>query len=65
MQKCNNENLESGFCNKSKTFIVNRDFSILSKNLPFQRLTKTEIDHSIISSNIKISEKTFPENDSA
>ena len=54
---------ESGLCNKCKTFIVYRDYSILSKNLPFHQVLNKETDHLITSSNIKIPEQAFPEND--
>ena len=56
---------ESGLCNKCDTFIVNRDFSASSGNLPFYQVMNKEIDQSITSSNTKISEQKFPENDSA
>ena len=65
-KKCNNmSTFESGLCNKCKTFIVNRDFSASSGNLPFYQVMNKEIDQSITSSNIKIPEQKFPENDSA
>ena len=61
---CNNMRIfQSGLCNKCKTFIVSRDFSTLSENLPFQEVRNKEVDHSITSSNIKIPEQTFPESD--
>ena len=65
-KKCNNMRIfESGLCNKCKTFIVNRDFSTLSENLPFHQVMNKETDHSITYSTIKILKQTFPENDPA
>ena len=63
-KKCNNMSVfESGHCNKYETFIVKRDFSKLLENLPFHRVMHKETDHPVTSSNIKIPEQTFPEND--
>ena len=38
---------ESVLCNKCRSFIVNRAFSILSENLPFHQVINAEADHSI------------------
>ena len=62
-QKCNMRIFESGLYNKGKTFIVNRDFSTLSENLPFHHVINKETDNSITSSNNKIPKQAFPEND--
>ena len=65
-KKCNNMRIfESGLCNKYKTFIVNRTFSTASENLPFHQVMNKGTDHSIPSSNIKIPEQIFPENNPA
>ena len=62
-KKYNNMRIfESGLCNKCKTFIANRDFSIFMENLPFHQEINNKTGHSITSSNIKIPEQTFPEN---
>ena len=54
-KKCNNMRIfESGLCNKSKTFIVNRDLSTFLENLPFHQVINKETDHSITSSDMKI-----------
>ena len=53
------------FAANKKLIIVDRDFSTLSENLPFHQVMNTETDHSITSSNIKIPEQIFPENDPA
>ena len=47
---------ECGFCNKCKTFIANRAFSILSENLRFYQVINTKTDHSITTSNWKVPE---------
>ena len=63
-KKCNNMRIfESGLCNKCKTFVVNRDFSTFSEDLPFHQVLNKETDHSMTSSNIKLAKQTFPEND--
>ena len=63
-KKCNNmRKFESGLCNKCKAFIINRDFSTFSENLPYHQVIYEETDHSITSSNIKIPEQKFLEND--
>ena len=54
---------EKGHCNICKTFIANKGFSTSSENLPFHQVINKETDHSVTSSNIKILEQTFPEND--
>ena len=55
---------ENGLCSKCKMFlIVNRDFSTLSENLPFNQVINKEADHSLTSSNIKTPQQTFPENE--
>ena len=54
---------EKGLRNICKTSIVNKGFSTSSENLPFHQEMNKETDHSITSSNIKIPEQTFPEND--
>ena len=43
---------ESVLCNKCKSFIVNRAFSILSENLPFHQAINKEADHSIATASI-------------
>ena len=54
---------ESGLCNKCKVFILNRDFSTLSENLPIHQVMNKETDHSVSSSNIKVPKQRFPEHD--
>ena len=54
-QKCTNIGIfECGLCNKCKTFIVNRAFSILTENLQFHQAINTETDLSITTSNRKV-----------
>ena len=63
-KKCDNMRIFEGcLYNKCKTFLVKRDFSTLLENLPVHQVINKETDHSITSSNIKIPEQTFPEND--
>ena len=63
-RKWNNMKIfQSGLCNKYKVFILNRDFSTLSENLPFHQVMNKETDHSVSSSNIKVPKQRFPEND--
>ena len=63
-RKWNNMKIfESGLYNKCKVFILNRDFSTLSENLPFHQVMNKETDHSVSSSNIKVPKQRFPEND--
>ena len=63
-KKCNDTRISvKGLCNKCKTFIVNRHFSTLSENLPFYQVINKKTDHPITSSNIKILQQAFPEND--
>ena len=58
-KKCNSMRIfEKGLCNKCKTSIVNRDFSELSKSLPFHQVMNTETNHTI-TLYIKIFNKHF------
>ena len=60
-KKCNNMRIfDNGLYNEFKTFIiVNRDFSTLSKILPFHQVINKEIDHSIKSPITKLPKKHF------
>ena len=44
---------QGGLCNKYKMFIINKDFSTLSENLPLPQVMNKETDNSIRSFNIK------------